>query len=98
MSRLLEGKVAVVTGLAAFAKVTLPCPLNLAQVLVTVAPAGSPSSLTTPCSKAPAGNVMAAFTPALTVGGRFVGGAAFTVIVTSLDADNNESLAVSRRT
>jgi len=83
------------------ANATAPGPLNFVHALVTVDPAGSPSSATTPFSEALAGKVIVAFGPAFTVGGRFVGGVTiggFTVMVTSLEADSSVSLAVSRST
>ena len=79
----------------------MPGPLNFVHALVTVAPVGSPSSVTEPFSEAPAGSVIVCAVPALTTGARFVGGvtmAGFTVIVTSLNADSSVSLAVSRST
>ena len=39
------------------------------QAVVTVAPAGKPSSVTRPLSDALAGRVIVAFVPAFTVGG-----------------------------
>ena len=89
------------TGFEALANVTAPGPLDFVQVLVTVAPVGSPSSDTTPFSDAPAGSVIVAAVPAFTVGATFVGGVTtggFTVIVTSLNAVSSVSFAVSRST
>ena len=50
--------VAVVLGALAFAKVTVPGPLNLDQVVERALPLGKPSSVAVPERFAPAGNVI----------------------------------------
>ena len=50
--------VALVESWAAFPKVTPPGPLNLLHVVVSVLPAGRPSSLAVPLSEAVAGRVI----------------------------------------
>ena len=63
-----DEKLAVVSTALALPKVTVPGPLNLVQVWVTVLPEGRPSSVTVPSSDADAGSVTLASVPALTVG------------------------------
>ena len=78
--------------------VTVPGPLTFDHVVVSVLPAGKPSSLAVPFKLAAAGSVMVWLGPALTAGARFVGGAAFTLIVMSSVLDRAVSLAVNRST
>ena len=90
--------VAIVAGLAAFTKVTVPGPLVRVHRLVTAAPVGKPSSVTVPASGAPAGNVIVWLVPVVTIGATFVGSAGFTVMVVSANALSAVSLAVKRNT
>lgn len=64
--------------LAGLVNATVPGPLALLQVIASVLPLGSPSSLAVPVSDAPPGSVIVWFVPAFTVGGWFVGGGAAT--------------------
>ena len=74
---------------------TVPGPLTLDQVVVTVAGGfGFPSSVTVPFRLAVAGKVMVWSGPALTTGA--VLGAVLTVMTMSSLADSALSLAVSR--
>jgi hypothetical protein len=88
--------VAVVASAFAFPNVTVPGPLNLLQVVVTLLPTGNPSSVAVPDKLAPAGNVIVEPVPAFTFGAVFAAG--FTTIVTLENADSTVSLAVSRNT
>src|SRR5574338_279085 len=88
-------KIARVTGLLISLKVTRPGPLTWLQNVVTVAPAGKPSSATGPFSAAVLGSVIVWFGPALTIGAALAGN---TVTVTSSLAVCSESLAVSLNT
>src|SRR5215208_4862964 len=76
-------------------KVTKPGPLNWPQNVVTIAPAGKPSSLAVPVRLAVFGSVIVWFGPAFTIGAAFAGNA---VTVTSALTDCSDSLAVSRST
>src|SRR5437867_2795946 len=86
--------VAVVFSALAFPNVTVPHPLNVDQVVVSV-PFGRPSSLAVPDKFALAGSVFVWFVSAFTTGVVF---AALTVIVTSDVDERAVSLAVSRKT
>ena len=67
-------KLAVVARWDAFAKVTVPGPLTLLQVVVTTPGGfGSPSSVTVPERDADEGNVIVWSIPAFTTGGLFMG-------------------------
>src|SRR5215216_1310002 len=88
-------KIALVTGLLISLKVTKPGPLNWLQNVLTMAPAGKPSSLTVPFRLAVLGRVIVRLGPAFTIGAAFAGS---TVMVTSSLAECSESLAVSRNT
>ena len=80
------------------ANVTVPGPLTFDHVVVTVLPAGKPSSFAVPFKLAEAGSVIVWSGPALTAGARFVDDAALTVILVSSVADRAVSLAVNRST
>ncbi len=87
---------AVVESALALAKVTVPVPLTLDQVVVTLAGGlGSPSSVAVPTRLAVAGRVMVWSGPAFTTGALFVG-AALTVTTTSSVDESALSLAVRR--
>src|SRR6185295_2065731 len=89
-------KVTDVVGECESANVTLPGPLTLVHVAVSVLPSGKPSSATVPCkSRAPPGQAEVRSAPALTTGASFAGR---TVIVTSSLAVKRVSLAVSLST
>src|SRR6188768_1522360 len=74
----------------ASANVTVPGPLTLLQDVASGFPAGSPSSLTVPCSMTALGKVTICAEPALT------DGASFTVIMVSALVVATKSLAVRR--
>jgi hypothetical protein len=63
----------VVVAEPGLAKVAVPGPLTVSQVVVTVLPVGSPSSETLPLSVAAAGSVTAWSAPAFTTGAALVG-------------------------
>src|SRR6266536_1917088 len=65
----------VVVGELPLAKVTVPGPLSVDQVVVTAGGLGKPSSVTTPLSVALPGRVMIWSGPASTAGARLIGGA-----------------------
>ncbi|MFN7916654.1 MAG: hypothetical protein U0Q55_15030 [Vicinamibacterales bacterium] len=65
------------------ANVVVPGPLRWVRVVVTVAPAGRPSSVTVPPSCAGVASVTVGGAVAVTVGALLTGGAGFTVIVAS---------------
>ncbi len=86
-------KIAFVTGLLMSLNVTRPGPLNWLQNVVTVEPAGKPSSATVPFKLAVFGSVIVWFGPAFTIGAWFAGN---TVTVTSSLTVSSESVAVRR--
>ena len=91
--------VAVVAAAFGLAKVTVPGPLTIDQVMVTALGGfGSPSSVTVPARVAAAGKVTVRSGPALTTGAWLTGGAGFTVMATSSLADRALSFPVRRRT
>src|SRR5262249_44962016 len=88
--------VAVVESAFAFWKLTVPGPLPLLQVSVTVPGGlGFPSSNTVPVSTAPPGSVMVWLGPASTSGAEF--GTGSTVICTESVVASAPSFAVRRR-
>src|SRR6266850_590970 len=91
-------KLAVVVCALTLPNVTVPGPLTLDQVVVSVLPAGKPSSFAVPFKLAEAGSVIVWSGPALTAGARFVDDAALTVILVSSVADRAVLLAVNRST
>ena len=74
---------------------TVPGPLTLLHVTVSVPPNGKPSSVAVPVRLAAVSNVTAWCEPALTTGAWFC---PVTVIVTLEPDDNTPSLAVKRNT
>ena len=90
-------KLAVVETALGGAKLTVPGPLTLVQLTVSV-PEGLPSSLTLPESGATCPREIDWLAPAETAGGWLTTGAALTVTVTSLVEVSSESLAASRST
>ena len=78
-----------------FEKVTVPVPLNLLHVTLSVLPSGRPSSVAVPIRATVAGKVMVCADPALTTGARLPES---TTIVTSEVELRAPSLAVRRRT
>ena len=73
---------------------TLPGPIALVQNVLSVPPAGKPSSVTVPCRLTGSGDVISLLGPALTTGAAL----AEMTTVTSELAVNSESLAVNRST
>ena len=64
-----KGNVAVVDAAFAFANVAVPGPLTLLHVVVSVPPAGNPSSVTVPFNVTAFGIVIVESGPAFTTGG-----------------------------